>query len=103
MYKRQVYTLEQTFELKHTNLEDITLKDINKVIKTRATIESQTIIKNHSFFILKNKQTKIKAVFFKLNETLEKSKDYEIIGKITPYENKPQITIIEICEKKCYN
>jgi hypothetical protein len=91
-----VYLLEQTLTLKQKNLEGITLRDMNKVVKTNVIIAKQTIIKDNSFLTLKNNQTTIQAVFFKLNQTLEKNREYEIIGKITPYQNKPQINIIEI-------
>lgn len=87
--------LEEKININKNSIEDITLKNINKVIVLEATLVKQKIYNNHSFMTFKENNSYIDIVMFSLNTTLEKG-EYEIIGKITPYQNKAQILAYEI-------
>lgn len=90
-----IYSFEEKLPIEITPVENISLTHINQVINTSAYLNEQVIINNHSFLTFKSKNKKIKGILFNTNTTLEK-KEYEIIGKITPYKNKAQITIYEL-------
>lgn len=92
---------EKSYEITQQEISTIKLSQINNFVKIEGIIKSQTL-KNNNLFVdfcsdLKyNESECIKLVLFKINQKLSLDLEYEILGKITYYNNKLEIIVREI-------
>lgn len=93
-----IYYLDSIYILPPTQVQNITIYDINKNVKIESlkTI-SQKIISNHSFFIFEDyKGNRIKAIYFYYNNKIPLEKNITIEGKTTLNDKNIEIIINKI-------
>ena len=95
--------IDKNYKLETTPIKNITIKNINQYKAIQGKIGKQNIIKNISFFDIYDNQSKITAIMFNLNKTLNYNKKYKFTGKITIHKNKPEMIIYEFQEIKNNN
>ncbi len=94
-----LFYLDSIYSPKLVQISKLDKSYFNKVVKINAKIEKQTLNGQTLFLILQNlenKSIKIKGIIFNINKTFSKSKDYQIIGRISLYKNDLEILIEEI-------
>lgn len=94
------YNIEKNYSLKLTKIQEITLNDLDKTVKIIANIKKQIVNKENNISIIKiyDNSGEITAIIFNYynNNKLIKNKKYEFIGKISIYNQKPEIIIKKI-------
>lgn len=95
-----IYDFEEQFEIPISTIESLTLDNIGDNIRIKGEIVKERISNDNSFFLIKDKNNStITGIAFDFNETIEKNEYFDIVGKISYYDEKLELVVKSINKK----
>jgi hypothetical protein len=100
-----MYYFEKSFIISETEISNLDISKINQFVKVSGVIESQNLYNENLFVNLcsdfnKNNINKkiscIKLILFDIESKLDQNFKYEVIGKVTYYNNNLEIIVRKI-------
>ena len=88
--------IDSIHELPLTNLNEISVEDLNKNVKVKASVKEQVLLNKNLFFTIYNNDTELNGVLFNQGYKINPELEYYIKGRVSMYEKELQIIVNEV-------
>jgi len=86
-----LFIINKVSTINNSSISSINIKDLDKTVKISGSISSIRNLNSISILTVHDKTGSISITIFKPNIQLNKDNFIEIEGKVSKYQNKPQI------------